>query len=412
MESLFPQTVKMLSIRNKSAFDTHRGNYPHSEKMIIFAICISVSFSMVDSLVNNFMQIEFWDSLVTKGIYYISLIIALYYSLQRLSMEMIILPLIVLVLWLFSYFFFPINRQSLTDEGFITEIIVSLPIYVITLAVRDFKSLYKALRITSIVVIICAIFYLNLQQDGEVEIEYMHFSYGISLSVMLLLIISLQNKNKIDILLSFIGVCIVLVSGARGAFLGLLIGFIFYVLINIRLTVKSIIIALVMSVIIVVVSTNYTLLLNLLSDNLDSLHIPSRTVRLLIENKVGNASGRDDLFERALSEFYNNFVSGAGMTGDRSLLGSYSHNLFTEILLEYGVILGVLLTIILLRILLIAFFTRNKDELYYIYLATVFTTGFIKLQFSSSYLIEPTFYMMLALGIKLIKKPTNFFALK
>lgn len=358
------------------------------------------------------MQIEFWDSLVTKGIYYISLIIALYYSLQRLSMEMIILPLIVLVLWLFSYFFFPINRQSLTDEGFITEIIVSLPIYVITLAVRDFKSLYKALRITSIVVIICAIFYLNLQQDGEVEIEYMHFSYGISLSVMLLLIISLQNKNKIDILLSFIGVCIVLVSGARGAFLGLLIGFIFYVLINIRLTVKSIIIALVMSVIIVVVSTNYTLLLNLLSDNLDSLHIPSRTVRLLIENKVGNASGRDDLFERALSEFYNNFVSGAGMTGDRSLLGSYSHNLFTEILLEYGVILGVLLTIILLRILLIAFFTRNKDELYYIYLATVFTTGFIKLQFSSSYLIEPTFYMMLALGIKLIKKPTNFFALK
>src|SRR6185437_5009512 len=96
---------------------------------------------------------------------------------------------------------------------------------------------------------------------------------------------------------------------------------------------------------------------------------------------------------------------GNGMTGDRVILGgAYAHNLFLELLLEYGIILGSIFSIILLYYLISSLFIKKKGVLYYLFFAVFFTTGFIKLQFSFSYTLEPTFFMMLALVIKLNAK--------
>jgi O-antigen ligase len=89
------------------------------------------------------------------------------------------------------------------------------------------------------------------------------------------------------------------------------------------------------------------------------------------------------------------------------LKGAYVHNFFLEIWLEYGLILGSIFISILIYYLTRSLFSAKKGILYFLFFSLFFTTGFMKLQFSFSYTLEPTFYMMLALIIKMNTKSSS-----
>lgn len=386
---------------------TESDYYPRSEKVIIFAIAASIAFPMVDGLVNRFFQIEFWDSFFTKGTYYLSLLFATYYAFKRFKKEMVTLPLLVLGLSFFSFIAFPVNRGVLISEIFLPLITIILPLFIITLSVKDYKRLYSAIRIASYIVVISAFIYLNLQFEGELEIGYMEFSYNMSLSVMFLIIIAFRKRRLLDIIMAFAGFTIIFMSGSRGAMFGILTGIVTYIFLNLRFNIRNSFIITPIIFLIIFINTHFMRWLDLINTGLLSININSRNINLLLNKEVENSSGRDLIFNQSLNLMADNWFTGIGMAGDRPAIGSYTHNLFTEFLVEYGLILGSVFSIILFFYLINSFFQKRKDELYYLFFSVFFSTGFMKLQFSGSYLQEPTFFMLLALSSLLLKRRRN-----
>src|SRR6185437_4066073 len=127
-------------------FHSPKNKILRSEKLIIFAISATIALPMVDTLINVIANIEIWDSVVTLGTYYISLMLALYYSFKRLTYKSLVIPLIFLILAVISFVLFPDNRVFLSDQFFIPFFTASLPLFIITLAVKDYYRLFKALR--------------------------------------------------------------------------------------------------------------------------------------------------------------------------------------------------------------------------------------------------------------------------
>jgi hypothetical protein len=359
---------------------------------------------MVDGLVNRLFQVEFWDSLLTKGIYFGSLLIATFYALKRFKKEMFLFPLFVMVLWLLSYLVFPNNREVLTKEIIYSLTTQLLPIFIITLSVKDYKRLLESLRITSMIVTICALIYLILGLKDQLQIGYMEFAYQLMFSALFLFIYAVKYKNKIDIIMSLSGIMMIFVLGSRGAMVGVIAGIVFYFLNKKRASVKRTALYFSITGIFYLVFSKFLVVIGNINIILQSININSRTINLLLENEIINSSGRGSLYDQSISALENNLFIGTGMAGDRAVLGIYTHNLFTELLLSYGVILGSVFIFALIYHLISSLFHKNKNEIYYIFFVAFFSSGFMKLMFSWSYLMEPIFFVMIALSFLIRKK--------
>jgi O-antigen ligase len=95
---------------------------------------------------------------------------------------------------------------------------------------------------------------------------------------------------------------------------------------------------------------------------------------------------------------------GWGVGGEASLLGTYPHNIFLELCLNFGLILGGVLCIILVVSILATFFASdgvNKD-IFLIYLCT----GFVPLLISATYLTTQDFFSLVFIMVDILKRRT------
>jgi hypothetical protein len=375
------------------------------------AICIAIAFPIVDGLVNRYFKIAFWDSFITKGVYYIFLLWGLYYSFRRFKRPMFFLPLFVLGLWLYSYIAYDENRPFLKDILF-SLTTSSLPLFIITIGIRDFRRLYKSLKITSIIIIICSILLVDFLYSGELSIDYMNLSYYMQFAVMFMFVNAVIERKFIYWIFTIIGFLIVFIMGARGALIGLLLGVGFLFILRSKMNIKNIIIGFSISILLALYSFNYINILRSISGLLKDYNISSRTIDFFISKEIFFSPGRVSIFDKTIKVINNNILRGTGMAGDRATIGNYTHNLFTEFLIEYGVLLGGVIIIVLTFYLLKSLLTKKRNEIYYIFITVFFTTGFMKLQFSGSYSIEPMFFMMLALMYKISKGHRQIFKIR
>ena len=87
--------------------------------------------------------------------------------------------------------------------------------------------------------------------------------------------------------------------------------------------------------------------------------------------------------------------------GDRVHLGTYPHNLFLELLLQYGWVIGLFLCVLLLVLLVKALLKKNRPE--FVFIVLLLPCGFFKLMVTGSYLNqEPAFYALLGFCLNAI----------
>ncbi len=69
--------------------------------------------------------------------------------------------------------------------------------------------------------------------------------------------------------------------------------------------------------------------------------IRSRSIQLFLRDDV-YLSGRDKIYDSVIEEISNNPILGIGLAGDRRIIGGgYAHNIFIEILANFGIVIGV-----------------------------------------------------------------------
>jgi len=90
---------------------------------------------------------------------------------------------------------------------------------------------------------------------------------------------------------------------------------------------------------------------------------------------------------------------GYGIAGDRALVSSYSHNLLLELLVSFGIPAGSVVFVCIVVIILNGY-KKAADRQIKDLVLMLFCSSFVKLLVSSSYLLEPLFFLLMGVCVK------------
>ena len=140
----------------------------------------------------------------------------------------------------------------------------------------------------------------------------------------------------------------------------------------------------------------------LVANLFSSIGISGRIVTLLSNGEIGQSLGRRYLYDMIRNSWSNMPSLGYGLFGDRMFLdGYYAHSLYYEIITDFGKVFGSILLVLLICLLIISIKNIQKRSITII----VSSYSISRLLFSSSYLVDPCFWIML--GVFLNRKMSN-----
>lgn len=239
----------------------------------------------------------------------------------------------------------------------------------------------------------------------------MTFSYLVLVPMIILtyklVFIKFRMIDTILVIASFISV---LTVGSRGPllayFIYLILLFVNY-LNNNRFNGKTYVLGLFLTILTSFFIMNFDLILSRIDKFLFQYGIQSRTIYLLSSDNVDFSTGRSEIFSKTISNITLNPVFGNGIAGDRVFLnGSYPHNIFLEIIAQFGIFLGGVFSLILLFYWFHAVFVNNSRTNQH--LTIIFAgLGLISLFYSGSYLTSSNFWLFMAICISSVHFSNN-----
>lgn len=381
--------------------------YP--QKVYASIIAYMISFLPLITLVNGVTGwIGFstsWDSYICILILLCMYIIGLYLLLfkgTRPRVDCLILLAVLVCLYLSSKVCFPENGKylftDLTDffgNPLYTIFLLSLPGYFFARNLSDYTLFCNIMRKYAYVIVGLSVIVFFFMRDSFVT-QYLSFSYNMLLHLLFLVFYKPQKGLVWHRIIVALGVFVFVVGGARGALASFIVCFAAYFLMTKRHMIKNIAITVTagcgVSVFMIMKNEILALLLPLLTE----MNIDSRTIKMMLASDILDSSGRDGIAEKVID---NLNILGHGMMGDRVICsGLYAHNLFLELMCDFGIILGAVLSLIIVAVIVIGVLRKVKCNQPWIIL--LLSTGFLKLMLSSSYLdVEPAFYILMGLCV-------------
>lgn len=358
---------------------------------------ILIYFNLLESGAGSRIQ------MILKGLVGLAFLYALPPVLRRSKVKAIGIYGISIFVFLLHYAIFPENRVYIMGLVF-PYFFMSLPAFVYTLSLRDFEVFKIVMKKSGYIVFIFGLLIGMLVFLGRTSVG----AYSMSLSYYMLLptilfLDELMDKFSLKTLvLAGISLLIILALGSRGAILCVIVFIILkFIRPNSKRTYKrafghfSIICVGVVALIFMeqILMSIYNFLLR--------FGINSRSLILFTRENI-YLSGRDRIYENVLSEILENSILGIGIAGDTRIIGnSYVHNFFIEVVGNFGVVLGSILSITVLLLIIKSLLT--KDTLKYNLFIIWLSLGFVHLMVSSSYLTDLKFWIFLGLMINFNK---------
>ena len=100
---------------------------------------------------------------------------------------------------------------------------------------------------------------------------------------------------------------------------------------------------------------------------------------------------------------------GFGLGADKYFVGEYAHNVFLEILFEFGIILGTPIVVFIIGLTIVNAFALYKNWESWVFFSLLFSISIVKLCISGTYITDPFFfaYIAMLLHTKNIKQSIN-----
>ena len=366
--------------------------------IIQYFLLVYFNFNVV---LGNYIQ------LISKLIIGIFFVLGLPFVLKRSKKSIFIIYSLYIIIFSINTLFFKENLSQIVNIG-LNLGIYGIPFFIYAYSIRDLNIFLKIVEKAALIVFIFGSMISLLVFFGFKNIG----TYSMSLSYyMLLPLIIYTNKiikkfkfrHILMILISFISI---ISLGSRGALM-CFFAFLFYKFIKIdkKITQKRLIIYIIsfMTAIIILLFNNF--ILQSLYNLLLKFNIDSRTLRLLLKGGI-HLSGREEIYSSTIELIYENPLFGLGLGGIRRVLDiGYPHNIFLEIVSQFGVIIGICIIFILLFILYKALFIKDIEKANII--GIWFSLGFVPLLVSGSYLESFKFWILLGLSFNFLLKGTK-----
>lgn len=310
------------------------------------------------------------------------------YILITTSLDQFASSKLIFLVFLYFPIFLLLNIRRLNYEFFINRMYIFSLIMLPLLIIANFNRLTSA----------------SLQ-------DYMSIAYELVFWIFWC-IIGLNNKrNLLPLSLLIIAILSVITGGSRGAVLVLIVFLFFYYLSTLNKKYESkqkqqnrIFAFTVFSTALVLFFFNFQVIMVQINKILNSLGFTSRFLNYLNNSSFLEDQSRITLFNEGL-KLINDNIFGYGIYMDRLLISSnqYVHNLFLELLINYGVIFGSLGIISIITFTFIAFLSllkRNQKKKIHI---LIFSSVIIYLKFmiSGSYLQSTEFALAFGLVINM-----------
>jgi O-antigen ligase len=369
--------------------------------VLTFQYLILIYFDLINTSMGSQIQ------LVSKAIVGSFYLIALPFVLERNKVFFLGSYLISIFVFLFTYFLFPENTQYIWSNLF-PHFFIALPSFIYAFSINDFRELKKVINKTGCGVFLIGTLIFILVFIGESSVG----RYSMSLSyymLMPLLIYTDKLFNKFaffDLIVVIISIIIILGLGSRGALLCYTV-FLFYRITfkKEKLNFKSLLKYLSGFFTTIILLLFHRLILKSIYNLLLDFDIRSRTLSLFMENGI-HLSGREELYSIILNQISKNPILGVGLFGDRRFLGGYVHNIFLELWVQFGIIIGSSL-IVLLLFIIYQIFIKIKEKSLIDMMSIWFSMGFVHLLVSSSYISDFRFFIFLGLSLNILNKKTN-----
>lgn len=293
-------------------------------------------------------------------------------------------------------------------------IFTTLPGYYIARKVKSLENLFFLIeKVPFPLTIMMLLIFLYKKQSNTLRIDDMFISYGILPAVIISIYLLFNKNKKINVLYIAFGLFVIITHGSRGPLLAVIFYIFAYALINAK---KNKVLVLLLSSFSVLIYLNLLSIVNWMIGILNNFNYTSRTLYKIKEGSIASGTGRNYIQEVAISLFKDNPFTGVGIGVERihifknvyldrgisdKLSTSYPHNLFIELLSQFGV-LGMLVIFLLLFLITFSFLYGNKLEKNL--LLVLFSISFIELMLSSSYLLSPQFFFYIGICYSMFNK--------
>jgi len=361
--------------------------------ILIIQYFILIYFNLLASGAGSGIQ------MISKGLVGLAFLYALPPVLRRSKVKAISIYGISIFVFLLHYTIFPENRVYIMGLVF-PFFFMSLPAFIYALSLRDFEVFKIAMKKSGYMVFSVGLLIGILVLTGRSSVG----PYSMSLSYYMLLptilfLDELMDKFSFKMLILIgLSLLVIISLGSRGSLLGIAVFSILkFTRPNSKRTYKralghfSLVSAGIIGLIFLekIIMSLYTFL--------RGFGINSRTLVLLLREDI-HLSGRDKIYKIVLEEILKRPFLGIGIAGDTRVIGSgYVHNFFIEIIANFGVIVGMILSIVLILLIAKSLFSKN----YYRYNLSIIwlSLGFVHLMVSDSYLTDLKFWIFLGLLI-------------
>ena len=301
----------------------------------------------------------------------------------------------------FSYVCYPQNATYM--EVYFPDFLYSvLLVYFVGVSMVRIKKIFPHLELLSYITVICFFIFKNfVTTDGETVSAGgdMSGAYAILPHLMFISWRAIIRKGWSRILVPLVSVGILLILGNRGSLLCYIIFIIVYFLI-LEKKYKQPIFCIISAVLLVVTMCFSETIMMMAYYFVDSIGYSTRIFDKMLEDELLDSSGRNEIADMLINSIAERPFLGYGIAGDRLICDTYAHNLFLEFLVSYGVVFGGVIILMLIYIILRAYFKTHDIELKVFFLI-LFFSGFFPLMLSSTYLQEPDLFLFIGFSVLL-----------
>ena len=350
------------------------------------------------------------DSVILYGITYCLILLGTAAALKKLERREFLLLGTVIFLWFLSFLLSEDARRMLKGTYFSSVLIYG---GCGIICISHFKNWEMFIKISvpfTIIGLFTFFLLAGLSISGIAFTGYMNFSYENLVFVISAFWIAIHKRNLLMWIAAPVGVIILIFTGCRGAVLCVFVYIILEFLLskNIHIVSKVLFFS-----VLTLIFFNLENLMMGLDRYIKQFGYSSRTIEMFFEGTLQDDSGRTTIFEYAWELIKEKPVLGYGMAGSAVPLfekiegftptggqGAYSHNLFLELMLHFGVFLGGSICVWLIVYTVRAYIKCKKTHSYNI-IFLFFSITIPKLMVSSIYLAEPEFFVFLGLILNL-----------
>ncbi len=305
----------------------------------VFMGLFAVNFAA--DIENTFPGLYSAASFISKITILILFLFCLPTVIRRIDAFIILFFLCYVLVILCNYLLFPQTRVLL--QGTVSYFLLTCaPPFICFYTIQNYDIFWCLLKRSCHIFCIALIILFSITKIAGIPINNGNYSMGLSyaclLPVSVELLTAFLDRKASHIILCIFSTIIIMLIGSRTPILSLIILFAILTVKNFKqIKHPSIILILVLTILITVIFREE--IFGAINNYFEARNIFIRTIYLFAQPGI-HLSGRDILQKPLLQQLFNNPFAIRGIHSDMVAIGTYAHNLFLELLYQFGFILS------------------------------------------------------------------------